>query len=868
MEDEMIDSTKTLHDAVRALAGRCDWAATQDGVGFNGVDAEFGHKMADWPLERWTERQYAAIHRMLAKYAKQLRGYGIDYAAIPAEKPLARGTLLPRAGADVLEARVPGVCARCGQVIPTGGRFVWGEVRGQRLHAPGCPEDVPTERIQITRDEPEWLDDTQAAVEEHGSLETAVAKVLGPGGVIARQLPGYESRPEQIAMANLVETAIAGGRHAVIEAGTGTGKSLGYLVPAILGKRKVIVSTADKGLQMQIAQKDVPFLQSVMPEPFTAVVLKGIGNYACRKRVDEIGEAASGTLEGFEGEAVFASPEAAAAWPNLLDWMKETDDGDIEGVDFALPLELREQVTTDSDGCAAKKCRRFEQCFAMRAKARAKDADVTIVNHSLLFRDLAVRHDSDGYATVLPDADVIVIDEAHHLEDQATDAFGYELTPGTWRYVERAIEKLTTDHPVVRKASDESEEHAIAEDWVERIKPVGAALTDLLAVYRRRMKDGEVEVQEIGDDRPIAKDAVDKLTAMGRVLQDSAPFWLSEEDREAWKKQGVKVESLSGMLLAIVTPNEDMVRYASLETTKKGATVVTLEAKPIEVAPELRSRLFGPLLRRTSGEGEVGKRSSWAPVVICTSATIATGNGFAYWRGRVGLDDALELEVGSPFDYRGHALLYLPSNAEDFDPRQRDAEGSLRYQGRLSEEIERLLLVSEGGAFVLFTSASMMRSMHKRLAPRLRQLVLLQGQDNMSRPELVKRFKADGNAVLFGTKSFWEGVDVQGAALRLVIVDKLPFVPPDDPIFAARRRRINRRAGREWAAFMELDVPYATIALKQGFGRLIRTKADRGVVALLDGRLSMKSYGASIVEALPPATRTTSVDAVRAFFGN
>jgi ATP-dependent DNA helicase DinG len=883
----MIDATRNLGDAVRALAGRCDWAATQDGVGFNGVDADFGHKMAEVPFERWSERQYAAVHRMLAKYAKQLRGYGIDYAALPAEKPADRGPLMV--------ARVAGVCILCGRPIAVGSDFRWGMQRGTREHdacmtpaaavaailedrAVETPAgtmltvegraaeiatraDVPTHAVRIRTDEPEWEED-----EDGPRMPTATDGILGPGGVIARRLPGYESRPQQLRMANLVEAAIAAGRHAVIEAGTGTGKSLGYLVPAILSGRRTIVSTADKGLQMQIARKDLPFLQATMPKPFVAVVLKGIGNYACKKRVEAIKESLEETLEGFEDEATFESPQAAAAWPALLEWVEETESGDVEDVPFSLPADLRERVTTDSDGCSGKKCPLHDACFAMRARAAARLADVVVVNHSLLFRDLAVRHDSDGYATVLPDADVIVIDEAHHLEDEATDAFGVEVDPSTWRHVERALDKLTVDHPSVRKASEDSEEYATAEQWAEEAKPVGSAIYELLGAYRQRLKEADAEVVEIGDDRPLARPAREALQALRERMESAAPFWLSVADREEWRKLGDRMEKLSGEILSVVAPDPDMVRYAQAETTKRGATVVTLAAKPIEVAPELRKRLFDPPLREHGDEDATAK--PWRPAVICTSATITTGDGFAYWRTRVGLDDALELEVGSPFDYRLHALLYLPPDPESFDPRSRDQETTLRYQDRLAEELNRLLLVSEGGAFCLFTSARVMREMHRRLAPRLRGLVLLQGQDGLSRPEIVKRFKADGNAVLFGTKSFWEGVDVQGSALRLVVIDKLPFVPPDDPIFAARRRRINRRAGREWAAFMELDVPHATIALKQAFGRLIRTQDDRGCVALLDGRLSTKGYGSTILGALPPATRTSSLDAVKAHFGN
>lgn len=825
----------TLVDAIRALSARDqDYASIQNGIGFNGADTAFGNQMAAVPAERWTLRQSQAVHKMLAKYQRQLESVGISYAAIPAP------TAAPIA--EAVRARLGGRCGTCRRTFDAGTlvRFV-----GRDRHHADCNNAAPpairqeAPVVEVAEQPKRTLIELPVVQNEHGYDARAV---LGPGGHIAGQLAGYEHRPEQLDMAELVGQAIAGELHAVIEAGTGTGKSLGYLVPAILSGARTIVSTADKALQGQIWLKDIPFLQSVMPVPFKAALLKGRGNYVCLNRVEALRETLANPL--VEAGA-FRSLEASQVWPDVDRWISETESGDVESLDYSLPYDLQADITTDSDGCLGQKCPQFGACFVEAAKAAAKQANVVIVNHALLLRDLEVRAATDGHVSVIPDSTVIVLDEAHHLEEAATEAFGTEITGGRFTRIRARLDRLT-----VKSRSLRSPEHAErAENWRLRGEVLGAQWDGIDAELYGRLARSKTSAQKLGDDLEVFRGAIEAASALGRDMSDGAPTWLEEDEREAWRKLAITVGKLTEDLRAAAQPAEtlNIIRYVELDNKR-----IVVHVKPIDVADELREKLWG----------------AW-PSVIATSATISTDGGFEYWTERVGLDadKRAELIVGSPFDYVHNSLIYLPQDGNAFDSsRFRQGEAAMDYSERMASEIERLILASNGRAFVLFTSYRMMRDIHERLAPRLRYTVLRQG--DAPRPALVAQFKADGQAVLFGTKSFWEGVDVQGDALSLVIIDKLPFAPPDDPTWEAKCEAVNRKFKDKWAWFNRLAIPTAQIALKQGFGRLIRTRSDRGVVALLDGRLTTKGYGSRIIKSLPPATVTRSLDAVRAFYGH
>lgn len=886
------------------LANQCDYAHARDGAGFSASDAGLGHRLAEKPEDRWTVAERRAAHRLALKYRRQLGEAGIDVDNLP--------DVPTEAPADALIARVPGPCAACGGTIAAGAPFIWGRERGSREHAdatscaarPSIIDESPIDAscrlcrarasvgelcadcaldladLPSTRTAPSGRvrpslrgrcvvcdglappDDLACAVhaEDREALDQALARrlprrrtpltarhLLGNGGPIAQALPGYREREPQLQLAELVEAAIGAGEHATAEAGTGTGKSLGYLVPGLASGHRCIVSTADKALQSQLTDKDVPFLRDHLPFPFTAALLKGRGNYVCRQRVAEIDQQVRG---GLGGEFGFRSLEAARAWPDLRAWVDQTETGDLETVPFRLPGDLAQDLVVSSEECTGRKCAFYGTCFAEGAKARAQTADLVIVNHALLLRDAEVRAQTGDLASLLPNATVLLLDEAHHLADVARDSFAAEVTAARWQRIARRIERMTTKHPAVVKGDDARK--GAAENWALKLQTVGGLLGDALTAIQERLTSARATALRLGDERPVLGPLAGGLASLASELEDGAPAWLEDgAEQEGWRKMAKAAERLADDINLLAEPDGDRawVRYAELDGVGERQRV-TLIRKPIDVADLLRERLF----------------ERFDSVIAC-SATIATQErgrpSFDFWKREVGCDRARELVVGSPFDYGRQALLYLPPNGERFDPRAFRQAGTLDYYDRVADEVQRLILASRGRAFVLFTSYKMLAETHDRLAPRLRDfLVLRQGEG--TRQALVRQFKADGSAVLFGTKSFWEGVDVAGEALSLVVIVGLPFAPPDDPLWAARCDAIERRGGT-W--FFELALPTAILALKQGFGRLIRSVDDRGVVALLDGRLTTARYGEQIIRSLPPATRTRSIEAVRAFFG-
>jgi len=758
-------------------------------------------RMAGLREPLWAAAERRQVWRRLNRYRPQLLAYGIDYERIPVPPRLGEAAPSPSSG-----RAEPGE----GMVAPT---------RSAPRPAPPTPAPV---------------------------APLTARAVLGPGGLVARRLVGYEEREPQLQMVELVEQAIAERRHAVVEAGTGTGKSLGYLVPAILSGKRVIVSTANKALQEQLVGEDLPLLQRALPRRFSAALLKGRGNYLCRYRLEERRAQVQGGLLREQG--LFASREAARLWPQLDAWARATRTGDLEQAPFVVPGDLRELVTVEADACLGGRCPLRGECFAELQRARAEEAQVVVVNHALLLRDLELRHASDGEAALLPDADVLVLDEAHALEDVAADALGARVDAGRWGRLARRLEALSTRHPAVQRAAEQSEERDRAAQWMQKASAVGARLEALLAAVRARLDESRATTLRLGDERALARPALEALAAFAEDLEVSRPGWLQEEQRESWAQLVGQIARLAEDLERITSPGDEeaLVRFATLGGVGRERWL-TLQVEPIDVSGALRERLFPTFT-----------------TVIATSATLATAGGFGYWRSRVGLDAAEELVLESPFDFARHALLYLPADGAALDPGRYARPRDPRYLDRLAEELLLLLEASDGRAFCLFSSFSALEEVYARLRPRLRWLVLKQGE--LSRAELLRQFKERGPAVLFGVKSFWEGVDVRGEALSLVAIDKLPFPPPDDPVWAARCAAVNHRREDSRAWFTELALPFATLQLKQGFGRLIRTRVDRGVVALLDGRLSTRSYGAWILDALPPATRTRSVDAVRAFF--
>ena len=627
-------------------------------------------------------------------------------------------------------------------------------------------------------------------------MSDSLREVLGPGGALSRVLPGYEPRPPQLAMAARVEDALAHGRALLVEAGTGTGKTLAYLLPAARSGLKVVVSTATKTLQEQLADKDVPLLRALGVDAKVAF-LKGRQNYLCLLRFDR-----------FLRNPTFAVREEAAVFDGIAAWAETTQTGDrAELSDLPENLASWRDLSASADQCIGTKCEHYDRCFVFRVRREAADADVVVVNHHLFFADLALRTSSagDAGAAVLPRYDAVVFDEAHAVEEVATEHFGAQLSSFRVGELGRDALKSLTAHS-------------------SRVEAAGLAA--------RLMREGreffDVALESAREGRwPLLRGALQPAEAertrlaelvrsLGAAVSGSGDEELALIERRCLAL-GADLE-----LFSETERRPDLIHWAE----SRGGHLF-LHASPIDVKGLLQDKLYDRI----------------GPVVF-TSATLAVAGQLEYFAQRLGLSDdsgplfPLESHVlASPFDYASNAALYLPRHMPDpQDP---------AFPEAVAGELRELLPITSGRAFVLFTSLRNMRAVHALLAAELPWQVLLQGE--APKAQLLKRFR-DRPSVLFASQSFWEGVDVPGEALSLVVIDKLPFASPGEPIVAARIERL-RAEGQD--AFYGYQLPQAALALKQGFGRLIRSSSDRGIVAVLDARMSRKGYGRVFIESLP-----------------
>ncbi len=643
------------------------------------------------------------------------------------------------------------------------------------------------------------------ATERSRSAVPTLREIFGPGGLLERAHPAYEFRPSQLEMAELVERAFREKRHVIVEAGTGTGKTLSYLIPAIRSGRRVVISTATKSLQEQLFTKDIPFLQKHFAPGLKVAVMKGRANFLCRQKV-----------RWLEEQPVLKGLDEVDWFRQICAWEKLTETGDRAELTF-LPddSELWSRLDARRDTCTGQKCPEFQRCFITWMHQRAHEADMVIVNHHLFFADLAIR--ADEFGSILPDYAAVVFDEAHEIEDVASEYFGRQIS--NYRFEELARD---ADHTL-------------------RLTGRGAP-----ALLRR--------VQQL---RERARSFFELFPAReGRF-----PFELAE--REAFLEQNAEpygefvqaIRALETEIAALTTKPEEVLRIARramelrqelsflLESQEKNYVYwferrnrgVFLAATPIDVSGILRERLFAAF-----------------DTVVLTSATLAVGGRFDYLKQRLGIDVAIERVLPHEFDYSRQALLYIPPEMPDVrEP---------AFVPHAAREIARLLKITRGRAFCLFTSYSQMREVYEQVKNLVPFPLLLQG--TAPRSVLLERFKNTAGAVLFATATFWQGVDVPGAALSCVCVDRLPFAVPTDPVVAARVRALSEE-GRN--AFAEYQIPEAVIALKQGFGRLIRSRSDRGVLALLDTRIVRMPYGRLFFESLPEYARTHSLDEVARF---
>ncbi len=632
--------------------------------------------------------------------------------------------------------------------------------------------------------------------------------LLGPDGPLAHALGEYEYRPPQVEMARRVWQAIVQKRDALIEAGTGTGKSIAYLVPALLSEQPLIVSTANKALQRQLFEKDVPLVRRALELDFDTVLIKGRQNYLCLRKYQ---------LE-LPQQRAFAQldPRHARNLKALEDWARSTERGDLEELPFVLDPDTLARVTCPADECLYRDCFFYDRCFVMLVRQRAADARVVITNHHLLISDLALRGMG---GVILPDVEVVVCDEAHRIEEVATSIF--ETTVTDYTVPALLQRRLVREHATVGQLEELSELNRL---FFERVL---AAMDEPTVAIEGEWQEGVRLGHKV-------RELAESLARLNPYADDP-----DMEEENAYFGLAVQaVRSAGDDLLAVSKSDRDgeVVRYA--EQVRRRHVNLVLHATPISAAGPLGEHLFGQ------------------HTVVCTSATLAAGGRFDLFVSRCGVPDRPIELIGAPvFDYPNQALIYLPRlPAYDWENRE-------VYFEAVAQETSRLLEVSRGRAFCLFTSWAGLRYVAERLRDSLPWPVLVQGE--LPRPELLRAFKSTPHSVLFGVRSFWEGVDVPGEALSLVIIDKLPFPSPRDPL---HRARVERIAGEGGNPFMEYTLPLMILTLKQGFGRLIRTRADRGVVALLDNRLTGRRYGSMVLRSLPPARVTSQFGEVYRFF--
>jgi ATP-dependent DNA helicase DinG len=648
----------------------------------------------------------------------------------------------------------------------------------------------------------------EAAGSNHAAAkpeEITIEGIFAAGGILEKRHGAFEFRASQLEMARIVEEAFQKHQHAIIEAGTGTGKTLAYLIPAIRSGRRVVISTATKSLQEQLFQKDIPFLQKHFAPDLKAALMKGRANFLCRQKVHQM-----------EGRPVLKGIDEIDWFSQIRDWEKVTATGDRSELTF-LPddAELWNRIDARSDLCTGRKCAEFERCFITAMQQRAADADLIIVNHHLFFADLAIRQDDFG--SILPEYSAVIFDEAHEIEDVASDYFGRQIS--SYRF-----EELARD----------------TENTLRLLRVEAAPIRRTLGRLRERGRSFFENFPERDGRFPFA-------------IAERKGFL--EQNREAYDELAAAVKRIETELSALSPKPEEVVTLARraaemrreleflLESEDKSYVYwyerrgrgVFLAATPIDVSEILREKLFERF-----------------DTIVLTSATLAVGGRFDYLKQRLGVQPAKEIALPQEFDFREQALLYIPAALPDV----RHAA----FAERAAEEISRLLEISEGRAFCLFTSYAQMKDVYERVSHRVSFPLLLQG--TAPRTVLLDRFRSTPNCVLFATSSFWQGVDVPGAQLSCVIVDKLPFAVPSDPIVAARVRAL-QEDGRN--PFAEYQVPEAVLALKQGFGRLIRSKTDRGILAILDNRIRRMQYGRIFLESLPDYTTTQDLAEVARF---
>ena len=642
---------------------------------------------------------------------------------------------------------------------------------------------------------------------------------FAPGGVLSRAHPAYEFRRGQLQMAQAVEQAIEERRHLIVEAGTGTGKTLAYLLPAIRSGKRVIISTGTKNLQEQLFHKDVPFLEKALlgesDRKLSVCYMKGRGNYLCRKKLYDL-----------TGQPVLSGLEEVEHYRAIAAWEQNTQTGDrAELASLPEASALWHKLDAQADTCLGQKCSAWQKCFITEMRRRAAESDIIIVNHHLFFADLGIKQQAEGApdAGILPDAGIVIFDEAHELEEVAGSYFGISVSAARLEELCRDVEaSLQRNRMYTAQLSGAVKSLRERSTFFFSLLPEGDG--------RFAFENRHEFLEENGDEFVGLKHSLVRLAAEIENLP-SKP-----EEVFAFTRRAQELHVQLDFLLE--HEDKNTVFWIERRRTGRDRIGVSMQATPIDVGPILRECLWSKL-----------------DAVVLTSATLAVGGGFEYIRSRLGVEHLREHVLPSHFDYQSQALFYVPPDLPD--PR------TPQFTAKASERIRQLLEISRGRAFVLFTSYAQMRDIYQRLLGEVEFPLLLQGDAPKS--ALLEEFRLTPNCVLFATSSFWQGVDVQGEQLSCVIIDRLPFAVPSDPVVAARVKAIDANGGN---AFFEYQVPSAVIILKQGFGRLIRSLHDRGLLALLDNRILKKQYGRVFVESLPNYRRTTELRMVEQWFGS
>lgn len=649
-------------------------------------------------------------------------------------------------------------------------------------------------------------------------------EIFGPKGLFARLHPEYEYRPGQVAMAEAVADALANKHHLLVEAGTGTGKTLAYLVPAIATGKRVIISTGTKNLQEQLFNKDIPFLQKAFPNRFRAMYLKGRSNYVCLLR-----------LKRAESQPVLDGLEEIEYFDLVKHWAYKSATGDrAELAELPDNVSFWRHIDARSDICIGQKCPDFDACFITKARQQALESEIIIVNHHLFFADLALRDKEWGQ--VLPDYSAVIFDEAHQIEDIAAQYFGASVSNYQVDDLLNDISRLAiADVDAAREITKVSARVAKQAEyfWMTFLGgESGFSISTLNGegrfvirpqMFVRKNRNGQEDVTPAGERFRNLRQALDRLGAELNGVKEPPP----EMEAIIRRNDQLKFD------LDFIVLNADDTFVNWCERRGRG---VFLQATPIDASGILNDRMFSEI-----------------ESIVMTSATLTTANSFSFIRKRLGIDQAAELIADSNYDYQKQSLLYLPPKMPD--PRDNN------FTDAAADEIVKLLNASRGRAFVLCTSNSQMKALRDLVEYQIEFPVLMQGEG--SRSGILDRFRATPNAVLFATASFWQGVDVRGEALSCVIIDKLPFAVPSDPVVAARQRYLDNHGGN---SFADYSVPAAVITLKQGIGRLIRSATDRGVLSILDPRIVTKGYGQNFLKSLPPSRITRKIEDVEKFF--